>query len=110
MDLWDTIKALRRQCPMVDLLFMAVLAKGCVCLLFPRLAPALQHLLTVPLPVLRSEPIRAEGSHRQQNMRVRVVAIGVVDGYVSNHAVRNELALCVLADKLFHLIRGQFTR
>jgi hypothetical protein len=26
MDLWDTIKALRRQCPMVYLLFMAVLA------------------------------------------------------------------------------------
>jgi hypothetical protein len=43
-------------------------------------------------------------------MRVWVVAIGVVDSYVSNHAARNELALCVLADKLFHLIRGQFTR
>lgn len=98
MDLRDAINALRFERTMVYLFLMTVLAQNCVCLSLPRFAPALQHLLAVPVPIFLPESIRAEGAHRQQNMRMWVMAFGVMDSNISNHAARNKLTLCVLAD------------
>ena len=57
------------------------------------------HLLAVPdaevllLGLVLPPPVPGQGAHRQQDVGVRVVAVGVMDGHIGAHAVADELAL-----------------
>ena len=64
----------------------------------PRLAPVLQKRLVVPTAVFLAESVRANVAHGEQDVGVRVLAFGVVDGNVCHHARIHELATGEAAD------------
>ena len=64
------------------------------------------HLLAVPdaevllLGLVLPPPVPGQGAHRQQDVGVRVVAVGVMDGHVGAHAISNKLTLNKLGQQV----------
>ena len=92
VDLRDSLDALLGQRAMVNAHAVPCPLQSLIGLHFPSLAPVLQKRFVVPTAVFLAETIRANVAHGQQNMGVRVLALGVVDGNVGHHASIHELA------------------
>jgi hypothetical protein len=98
VDLRNALDALLCECPMVDAHAMPCPLQSLIGLHLPSLAPVLQKRLVVPTAVFLAESVRANVPHGQQNMGVRVLALGVVNGNVGHHARIHELATGEAAD------------
>lgn len=72
----------------------------------PRFAPVLQKRLIVPTAVFLAESVRANVAHGEQNVGVRVLALGVVNRNVGHHARIHELTTGKAAHKLALLVGG----
>ena len=72
----------------------------------PRFAPVLQKRLVVPTAVFLAESVRANVAHGEQDVGVRVLALGVVNGNVGHHARIHELTTGKAAHKLALLVGG----
>jgi hypothetical protein len=98
VDLRNALDALLCECPVVDAHAVPCPLQSLIGLHLPSLAPVLQKRLVVPTAVFLAETIRANVPHGQQNMGVRVLAFGVVDGNVGHHARIHKLATGKAAD------------
>jgi len=98
VDLRYPLDALLCECPMVDAHAMPCPLQSLIGLHLPSLAPVLQKRLVVPTAVFLAESVRANVPHGQQDVGVRVLALGVVNGNVGHHARIHELATGEAAD------------
>lgn len=98
VDLRDSVDALLCEGAVVDAHAVPCPLQSLIGLHLPSLAPVLQKRLVVPTAVFLAETIRANVAHGQQNMGVRVLAFGVVNGNVGHHARIHELTAGKAAD------------
>ena len=98
VDLRDSVDALLCERAVVNPHAVPCPLQSLIGLHLPRFAPVLQKRLVVPASVFLAEPVRANVAHGQQNMGVRVLALGVVNGNVGHHASIHELATGEAAD------------
>src|SRR3546814_11537588 len=93
---------------MVDPRVNIQLGKALVHMVGPRLAPLLQERRAVPLDYLLAEAVRADFTHRQHDMRVRlglaVLAHVPMHIEVGHHAAFDELLFDDLAGELAALL------
>lgn len=92
VDLRDSVDALLCERAVVNPHAVPCPLQSLIGLHLPRFAPVLQKRLVVPTAVFLAESVRANVAHGQQNVGVRVLALGVVNGNVGHHARINELA------------------
>nr|WP_296367676.1 hypothetical protein [Vulcanococcus sp. Clear-D1] len=92
VDLRDSVDALLCKCAVVNPHAVPCPLQSLIGLHLPRFAPVLQKRLVVPTAVLLAESIRANVAHGEQDVGVRVLALGVVNGNVGHHAHIHELA------------------
>jgi hypothetical protein len=100
------LDALLCECSVVNARAVPCSLQSLIGLHLPRFAPVLQKRLVVPTAVFLAETVRANVAHGQQNMGVRVLALGVVDGNVCHHARINELATGKASHQLALLVGG----
>src|SRR3546814_7162598 len=108
------VAPLRRQRAMVVPRGNFQLGKALVHMVGPRLAPLLQERRAVPLDYLLAEAVRADLTHRQHDMRVRlglaVLAHVPMHIEVGHHAAFDELLFDELAGELAALLLVQLAR
>ena len=98
VDLRYPLDALLCEGAVVDANAMPCPLQSLISLHLPSLAPVLQKCLVVPTAVFLAETIRANVAHSEQDVGVRVLAFGVVDGNVGHHARIHELVAGEAAD------------
>jgi hypothetical protein len=92
VDLRDALDALLCKRSMVNAHAVPCPFQSLIGLHLPSFPPILQKCLVVPTAIFLAETVRANVSHGQQNMGVRVAARRVVNGNVGHHARINKLA------------------
>lgn len=92
VDLRDSVDALLCKCAVVNPHAVPCPLQSLIGLHLPRFAPVLQKRLVVPTAVFLAESIRANVAHGEQDVGVRVLALGVVNGNVGHHASIHKLA------------------
>ena len=98
VDLRKALDALLCESAVVDANAMPCPLQSLISLHLPSLAPVLQKCLVVPTAVFLAETIRANVAHSEQDVGVRVLPLGVVDGNICHHARIHELAAGEAAD------------
>ena len=98
VDLRDSVDALLCERAVVNPHAVPCPLQSLIGLHLPRFAPVLQKRLVVPTAVFLAESIRANVAHSEQNVGVRVLTLGVVNGNVGHHASIHELATGKAAD------------
>ena len=98
VNLRDSVDALLCEGAVVNAHAVPCPLQSLIGLHLPRFAPVLQKRLVVPTAVFLAEPIRANVAHGEQDVGVRVLALGVVNGNVGHHASIHELATGEAAD------------
>jgi len=98
VDLRDSVDALLCERAVVNPHAVPCPLQSLIGLHLPRFAPVLQKRLVVPTAVFLAESVRANVAHGEQDVGVRVLALGVVNGNVGHHARIHELATGKAAD------------
>jgi hypothetical protein len=106
VNLRNALDALLCECSVVNAHAVPCPLQSLIGLHLPRFAPVLQKRLVVPASVFLAEPVRANVAHGQQNMGVRVLALGVVNGNVCHHASIHELATGKASHQFALLVGG----
>ena len=104
VDLRDSLHALLSEGAVVNAHAVPSPLQSLIGLHRPRFAPVLQQRLVVPTAVFWAESIRANVAHGEQNVGVRVLALGVVNGNVGHHVRIHELAAGEFAHQLALLV------
>lgn len=104
VDLRYPLDALLCECPVVNAHAVPCPLQSLIGLHLPRFAPVLQKRLVVPTAVFLAESVRANVAHGEQDVGVRVLALGVVNGNVGHHACIHELATGKAAHQLALLV------
>lgn len=93
------LHTLLREGPVVDAGAMPCLLQSPIGLHLPRFAPVLQKRFVVPAAVFWAETVRPNVAHGEQDVSVRIAALGVMNGNVRHHARLYELASGETADE-----------
>jgi hypothetical protein len=96
--------ALHCQCSVVNPHAVPCPLQSLIGLHLPRFAPVLQKRLVVPTAVFLAESVRANVAHGEQDVGVRVLALGVVNRNVGHHASIHELTTGKAAYQLALLV------
>jgi hypothetical protein len=100
------LHALLCECAVVNAHAVPCPLQSLIGLRLPRFAPVLQKRLVVPTAVFLAESVRSNVAHGEQDVGVRVLALGVVNGNVGHHARIHELATGKAAHQLALLVGG----